>query len=274
MPTWHRSIALSSLLFLSFAGCGPTPAAPLEPERWRLDDRTGLDAGGRFLVSPRWTGEGRLVAAGRGGVGALALDLKAGTITVLSAEHGGPIRVDADGRLSEAARPEQDGFITLFGNKTGQVRFMPYTGQLISAHAKQQISLANAGAWGVAVSPTGQRVAWCDGHLPVAHLHVSDLAGRPTFSGSGAQPAWLPDGRRLVFVRPRSRTNASGRDVLVGGKLVLLDTVTGKTVALDETPGRFDMQPDPSPDGRRLVWSDWRTGQLFTARLVTSEGSP
>ena len=87
------------------------------------------------------------------------------------------------------------------------------------------------------------------------------------FAGPGAQPAWHPDGRRLVFVRPRSAPDATGRPGLVGAEVGLLDTDSGRVTGLVTAGLALPMQPAIAPDGKRLVLADWATGRLVLGRL-------
>jgi serine/threonine protein kinase len=84
------------------------------------------------------------------------------------------------------------------------------------------------------------------------------------------QPAWSPDGQRLVFVSPCD----GKKDQYPGSSLFIINADgSGKTVLSDSTIGEFD--PSWSPDGTRIVCTslrdqtrDRRFRQLFIYNLA------
>jgi Tol biopolymer transport system component len=108
-------------------------------------------------------------------------------------------------------------------------------------------------------SPDGQRIAFTsdrhfDGSGPTAvpNLYVMDADGsnvtRLTSSPSGARdPAWSPDGSRIVYYASSDGSN----------NLWQVSSTGGIPQLLFSTPG-FDRRPAWSPDGTRLILvSDW-----------------
>jgi Tol biopolymer transport system component len=85
----------------------------------------------------------------------------------------------------------------------------------------------------VAISPDGREVAYESGHAYATHIVVRDVSGgRPlplTGDWQGAQvlPAWMPDGRSIVFVHQRTTADhTAGQWKLprLGGQAVALDS--------------------------------------------------
>ncbi len=216
--------------------------------------------GGDFLVTPTFAASGRIAAAGLGGQGRIEIDPATGRVLVRDGTRPSPVG-------------DEDGFVNLFDDGQRRVRWAPYWGDVQVRRGTATTVLARQDAWGVRVSSGGERVAWCTGHLPVARLHVATADGQHLFEGPGAQPAWFPDGVRLTFVVPNSAPDATGRPVLAGARLAALDVESGRVTSL-ATPGiALPMQPAVSPDGTRLVLSDWATGRLLLGRLAEPGGA-
>jgi len=123
-------------------------------------------------------------------------------------------------------------------------------------------------AWGAKVSPDGRYVAYCTGNLAKAELILLDVAaGRTQRLGTGAHPAWFPDSARLVYTAI-SRIERLGRSAMVtAATLRLYEVATGKSRVLAPTSGqtvqRAEVQPAVSPDGRNIVYADWRSGAIY-----------
>ena len=121
------------------------------------------------------------------------------------------------------------------------------------------------GAWDLAVSPDGRRVAYCLGHLKSPALFLYDLETGSRRVGVGAQPAWFPDSRFLVFVAPTEWERAGSVAVPTQSDLFLFDVQSDRPHLLAQTPQIAEMEPDVSNTGDAIVLSDWRNGALWIA---------
>jgi Tol biopolymer transport system component len=140
-----------------------------------------------------------------------------------------------------------------------------------------RVRLNGGAGQGVRLSPSGRVVAYVrDGEIWLRPLNVS--AGRrltnPPFNhqayGPGdGEPAWFPNGKRLVFVRGTpDRPNGDNRTALWtvgsdGRGAKLLYAPPAKADLSDISMNVTD--PDVSPDGRRIAFDDvsghlWVTG--------------
>ncbi len=262
-----RSVFSACLLLLSFslfASCR-TGSDTL------LDSLREIDSQGRFLVSPRWSPGGeRLLLSGRGGVGLYFVHLDTSKIDELDPAYHGAARFEAAGEITKLPEMFDDGLRLLYSNDGIRVSYDEYRGRLIVGERGRSRVLAE-NTWGARMSPGGKMVAFCTGHLASAELHVLGLDGSVEYSGPGAQPEWLPDGKRLVFTRPQAAYDGGTAHGIAGADLFMLDLTTHQTLRLTATPMITEMQPAISPSGR-LAFVDWRSGRLFVAKLALPGG--
>lgn len=106
------------------------------------------------------------------------------------------------------------------------------------------------------------QIAFASTRSGVAQIYVTDLNGENatqiTNLPSGAcQPAWSPDGQRLVFISPCK----GQEDVYFNTSLFLINADGTSLTPLDASPGgNFD--PSWSPDGTTIAFTSLRTGQM------------
>ncbi|MBI5487869.1 MAG: PD40 domain-containing protein [Deltaproteobacteria bacterium] len=273
----------------------------------RLIDVHRLAGGAdRFFVSPRWSPDGdRLLLSGWRGVGLWTVDPGTGEVHEVDTTCQGPafwapdgsgvaFRADdasgawqlrslaaGPGRL--AGRPEfvpstvpagdvpADAEL-LFDGRGRRVAYEEYRGRLEAWESGDRRVLASEGAAGPRASADGARVAWWTGPLLDPTLHVAGLDGHECFAGPGAHPAWLADGERLVYAVPQAGPGPDDAPRVAASELRLLDLRDGSSTALTATPDAAEMQPAIAPDGRRLAFADWATGEILLGRLVDVPG--
>ncbi|MBI5501378.1 MAG: PD40 domain-containing protein [Deltaproteobacteria bacterium] len=267
-------------------------------------------AGGadRFLVTPRWSPDGRrLLASGRGGVGLWIVDPASGTTRLADPDCRGPAfwshdgatvacpagdttsgwlvhdlaggidRVTARPAFVPATIPAGDvpaDAEVLFEAEGRRVTYEEYRGRLEAWEGEDHRVLAGEDAAGPRASPDGSRVAWWTGPLLDPTLHVSGLDGREIFAGPGAHAAWLPDGESLVYAVPRAGAGPDGAPRVAASELRLLDLRDASSTDLTATPEAVEMQPAVAPDGRRLAFADWASGEIRLGRLAPARGAP
>ncbi len=85
------------------------------------------------------------------------------------------------------------------------------------------------------------------------------------------QPAWSPDGKRLVFTSPCASRDAKFND----STLYIVDADGSNLAPLLAEPGG-DFDAAWSPDGTRIAFSSWRTGRpsIYSYNVATSEVTP
>ncbi len=84
-----------------------------------------------------------------------------------------------------------------------------------------------------------------------------DLAQLTAMKEGACQPAWSPDGARLVFISPCTLR----QDVYRGSALYLINADGTGLQPLNTVPGG-DFEPDWSPDGRYIAFTSMRTGHM------------
>jgi hypothetical protein len=273
---------------------GDAPALP-PPFQWRL-----LSVDLESIVTPRWSPDGRfLLVRGTRGVGLYAIAPADGAL--LYAEDGyrgdaaftaggdvcrGPalgarlLRIDpatgqgrsTDGPCTVEVRDEHLGAL-LHDGDDGAVYHDAYFGTITRVDLDgEQHQLENRGAWNVAVSPDGRRIAWCLGTLSEPALLIHDRDGGVRDLGRGAHPAWSPDGRILVYASP-TVVQLQGGGHRYESDLYAYDAERDLVTRLTATPDVAELQPAFSPDGRSLAFADWEGDVIFVAPFTTTRPS-
>lgn len=252
---------------------------------------------GKLWVSPRFDGEGRWVAfRGGRGRGLFLANLDGGDGIVvdphargrlwwdhahsffcLRSAHGVEVLQPDEGRLAPLAerhpaiahtachlpRWEEPYGVLVHDGPYGRIYNHSRRGTLHVAMGRappEAITLR--GAWGVRADASGRRVAYCSGSLRSPVLHVYDLRTSKSMRlGVGAHPIWTPDGKKLIFARPAGYGHQDGLTMVTAADLFVWDSETSDIDALTETPGIAEMEPALSPDGKTLVFADWRKGE-------------
>lgn len=105
-------------------------------------------------------------------------------------------------------------------------------------------------------------IAFASTRTGISQIYVTDLLGSSfkqlTDLPEGAcQPAWSPDGTRLVFTSPCKNKSDSYSD----SSLYIINADGSGLVHLPSSPGS-DFEPDWSPDGKKIAFTSMRTGHM------------
>ena len=256
-----------------------------------------------FMTSPHWLPDGSgVIASGYKGIGIFLLKIGEPEPITIHSTYAGALEWAADGKALCLTGPGSLGAFeyngaagTLSASQNGD-RLCPlesekYLERVVFESADMRVfhdglygglriedagvetTVEPAGAWGVAVSPDGSRIAYCLGRLASPSLFIHDRAGGKTSVGHGAHPSWFPGGRFLVYALPEAEENDFGGRSIVRSELALLDALNGTSERLTDTPDVTEMQPVVSPGGSAVVYSDWRTGAI-TAMPVGKDVQP
>jgi hypothetical protein len=270
--------------------CRVTNPDATQPDSWKR-----LSGVNQRLVSPVWSPTGQwLLARGWGGVGLAILSARDGEVRFRDSEFRGPIRFVAPGVLRLGGMengtevrwsPEAGNWRTtrtssaldfswddrlgtrLVSGGAYDVYHHAYDGTITQVSGNQdEVLVEDRGAWGVAVTGDGKRMAYSLGSLTEPRFLVYDPEGGLREVGAGAQPAWLPGERYVVFTKPwpgPSTTTGQG----YATDLFVYDVETSTTTQLTDTEAIAEMEPAVSPDGRSLAFADWNSGALYVIAM-------
>lgn len=264
-----------------------------------LDELSGpgcavtLNRGGPFLTSPAWLADGRILARGFRGKGVYIVSMNGEPPSAVRPAYTGHVAWIEKGRsfcLSFGGNSEVFD-LDVYSGKLKPTRFEggtcepgqgmesqervmyaspglrvvydTYRGGIRIVEQGAEKELEAFGAWGVAVSPDGRRLAYAMGPLRTSVLFVHDSEKGKTILGPGVYPSWFPDGRRLVFAAHEVKTSASGESRVIRSDLVVYDVETSGAIILTDTPNIVEMQPDVSPSGEHIACSDWESGAIL-----------
>ena len=142
----------------------------------------------------------------------------------------------------------------------------------VRADGSQYTMLTNEEGFDVSpeYSPDGRRIAFTSARsMPpgfpgdqrfYSELYVMDADGsdvrRVTFTEGVVdfQPAWSPDGRRIVVARGPSTTPPPEDQLTHPTDLWIIDLVSGRNRQLTDSPDTWEGFADWSPDGRRIAF--------------------
>jgi Tol biopolymer transport system component len=116
-------------------------------------------------------------------------------------------------------------------------------------------------------SPDGSHVIVSESRAGGGHVWIVPTAGgKPRDLGRGNQPAWHPDGKRLLLTRFE---NDGYRHT--SSSLFLLDLSNGTQKRLAKTHEHIILHPSFSPDGSWIAFAEERSGDVMLAPLPKAE---
>lgn len=268
------------LLGSAVAVGAPAPSpAPLRPESLLLHNARPTLASpakvGVRLEAPFWNAEGLWPAAPSNLPALAAIEHKGapihdpssgawfasanGTIVRVDGDHlrvvtdnvqGTDIDVRASASVAVSREPDSTIVLHRFGTRT-----------------ERKVLLAGAGFFHPRFSPDGSSVLITESRSSGGHFWLVPLDGAPVDLGQGYDPAWHPDGRRVVF----ARLTHDGMAV-TASDLWVVEVASRTETRLAQTLGTAEVKPVISPDGRWIAFADARTGDGYVAALSLTGG--
>jgi TolB protein len=236
---------------------GPTGLYTVGP------DGSGLrEFGAVFRGEPAWAPDGRLLAVVLGGRIAI---------------------MDARGKVQRVLTSGDSPAWSPDGTEIAFIRYVG-AGQALAAHlfviasrggAARELGEGADPSW----APGGDRIVvgrddgelWvypAEGAEPTQVTHVRDRSVECP-SESASDPAWSPDGRKIVFVQ--TSANCFNRGV---ARLAVLDVATGATRRfVNGWESDIELAPTWSPDGRFLAYEDHVGNDFATIARVRADGT-
>ncbi len=260
------------------------------PEGWRR-----LTTDSARWVSPKWGPSGKWVRVrGWGGIGLALVSTRTGEVRFRDSGFRGRVRFLEPGLLCRGG--VEAGTLVRYDARAGRwqadstpcttrewderlgTRVMAGTTLAVYHHAYAgtitqvdrhgtEIPVEDRGAWAVAATADGRRVAWSLGTVRDSRLFIYDPDQGRVALGAGTYPAWLPDGRRLIFARLQPDVKAAGPRSGYRSDLYLYDVQKKTLVQLTDTAHIAEMEPAVSPDGATVAFTDWNTGVAYLAPI-------
>jgi len=268
------------LLGSAVAVGAPAPvAAPLHPEsRLPPSARPTLASPARIgvrLEAPVWNAEGLWPAAPSHFPALASTEHKGTPIHDPSAgawfasANGTIVRIDGD-HLRVVADNVQGRDIDVRVSASVAVSREPDDTIVLhrfGARKERKVLLAGSGFFHPRFSPDGSSLIVSESRSAGGHLWLVPLDGAPVDLGEGYDPAWHPDGRRVVFVR----LTHDGLSV-TASDLWVRDIASRTESRLAQTSATAEVKPAISPDGRWIAFADARTGDGWFASLSLTGG--
>ncbi|MFC6996375.1 TolB family protein [Rufibacter roseus] len=111
------------------------------------------------------------------------------------------------------------------------------------------------------ISPDGKKVVVSEGAN--MYLYSIDGKGKRKNLGVGLPSSWLPDGSGILTFEDESK---DGHEIS-GSELYHIAISNSAKTKLTNTLDRIEMWADVSPDGKKIAFSDEKTGKIYVADL-------
>lgn len=156
-----------------------------------------------------------------------------------------------------------------------QLFFQSYRGVLKIVKGGEEKTIEGFSVWGVRVSPDGDKIAYCKGPLSQSRLFIYYInTSRAVEISTGAHPVWFPDSTQVAFDFPSTSFISSGKDGGFHSSIWIYNLESSTAKKITTSSEIVAMQPDISPSGKQMVFSDWRSGRIYIINLKSEAAIP
>lgn len=248
----------------------------LHGQDFTLGKYTPITPDSIYLSKPQWDNSGKLLLiTGEHNSGIYTIDLTSNTIHKIS---------DKKGVGSKVTWSSDNSIVTVKNNK---IESLNNTYKTKSTHPdtlvyvdirKKQVMLTNSEQsfqkpitskpalyYNVLISPNRK---WAVAHLR-SEIYLFDTEHKKDSIrvGTGIASSWSPDGKYLFYFLDES---PDGHQIS-NSDLYVYSLKNKTTSRLTRTNDYFEMWPNVSPDGSKLIFSDGKTGIIYITKLKPVE---
>ncbi len=122
-------------------------------------------------------------------------------------------------------------------------------------------------AYGIRVSPDKTKLLYHNNVENVMHLYVTDLlTNKTTDLGEGFDACWLQDSKYILYCIAQN----DGYD-LTSSEMYVVNTESFVVTKITDTMDQIEIYPAVSPDGKKVIYTDHKSGKLFIGNLEESK---
>jgi Tol biopolymer transport system component len=253
----------------------PFQVLSLQAQTFRLENYKEICCDSLYATKPVWNANGaNLLLTGANNRGLYLLTLEEQSLSCL------------DPKIKIKAKPvwlKNGQIIYLKGNTIGMLDQFKYAGAcsedtflfVNTRRQKIEATATNTSAWEI----TPEKALYYnplispDRKLAVIHLqsemylYSTDGSGFIRNLGTGLASTWSPDSKYVFYFLDES----SNGHTISNSELFVISSDGQFKQKLTETENFYEMWPAISPDGKKLAFSDEKTGKIFIANLIKSQ---
>jgi Tol biopolymer transport system component len=249
------------------------PILKLHSQVFKVENSKPLCCDSIYLTKPVWNSDGNaLLLSGENNRGLYVFQLNTGKLNTLDSKakvkskpvwlkNGAIIYLKGQSfetlyNLKSTENKLSDTILTI-DSRNGRIM-----GECLADGKTWEITLKKALYYNPLISPD-KRFAII--HLQSQmYLYATDGSGLIKPLGIGIASSWSPDGKFVFYFLDESVDGHS----IDNSEIYVLSLETNICYKLTETPEIFEMWPAVSPDGKKLVFTDEKSGKIFMADLI------
>lgn len=263
-------------------------------EKWeQLNNRT------HFLVSPKWILNGsKIVARGKGGRGIYMIDPDTKSTEIILRDYYGLLKIESNQLCVESINKmpgignpirllekgfeivkDLDCYVYILDEKYGTLEYKSERFELWRNMQKGSLTLKlpngnekiieKLDGWGIEVSTKADKILYSRGALsmnPELIIYFVEDGSSISLPG-GVYGIWLPGDRYILYSKIEGSITEGNISRPLKSDFYIYDVATQKESKLYTTTDIIEMEPALSPDGSKIIFSDWKNGILYLISL-------